>query len=731
MRAALCLDCAVAAFSAAAPPCDVGSGNNNMMRRRTALFGLGLGWFERWLAWLWKQASERKASPGRPSLEGIWSDPNSAVVERQGFESLLPEFKGRATPEQEDPAAISLNFVGSQCTVRVGEPCYIEAVLTVTATAPNGEVEAQGQCGGTSIVLNARRQGPRAEGTLIFVSGERQEIRSFEAEPGTELKLSAAYYVDSENGNDANGGTSPDAPLQTIGALPALDGRPVRLARGSRWREYLNAGVGVVESYGCGPRPILDGFDPTPAAIWTLAEGTSHVYQASIDLEGASPAPNSQMQVLQNGWKLHPVADVATCEATPGSFVQRTAQQTPALVHVHLRHGSSPSDDELEVSTRKQGLRLDGSSRARGILCRGGWANEGSYSVVRLADDDSQVSDDMVSLWGSKHNCLLNSGVASRCVMLGIDGGNITGSQFVFYRTAIVGTETTPYLFDCACLNFKNVSQRMTTASSAFYEHDAKGKFFGRTDFNQCGSYNIGKWETQNGNFVDCLAEEHNAVAAAFRIFGTGSLTRCRHYCRDNTDVTFVRSLQDCVAVVATDCIFDSHTPSGGAVLAKGDVTLERCLFRSADRRKYAARSAGALRLSMSHCVVLPLHKAIHLGDEAAELLASDYNVLVGDPDWRESSAAEIRPFSVFQASQTQFDQHSVITAPEYEPGTDATTGRPTFIETATSLAARGFDAGPLPSRPGSGVEWLTPPTYDAWKQFVQLVDEEQSQTLG
>ena len=79
----------------------------------------------------------------------------------------------------------------------------------------------------------------------------------------------ATYYVDSAGGNDGNSGTNPNAAWQTLNKVDGTTfsaGDKVLLKAGGSWTGRLSPlGSGatnnpiIIDMYGTGPKPIIDG----------------------------------------------------------------------------------------------------------------------------------------------------------------------------------------------------------------------------------------------------------------------------------------------------------------------------------------------------------------------------------------------------------------------------------------------------------------------------------------
>ncbi|MGI6206842.1 MAG: hypothetical protein ACOYEW_01400 [Anaerolineae bacterium] len=102
--------------------------------------------------------------------------------------------------------------------------------------------------------------------------------------------VTANYFVDANNGDDGNSGTSPDQPWRTLARLAAAELRPgdvVHFARGARWDEGLVVDEGgspeqpiVFRAYGDGRAPVFRSPGPptfAPSievrASWVTLEG--------------------------------------------------------------------------------------------------------------------------------------------------------------------------------------------------------------------------------------------------------------------------------------------------------------------------------------------------------------------------------------------------------------------------------------------------------------------------
>ena len=235
----------------------------------------------------------------------------------------------------------------------------------------------------------------------------------------------AGYCVDSVNGDDLAGANDctcevsknlsalkRGTPCRTIAAMTAKvpAGTPARvlLARDSSWREQIVASAlpngSSVLAYGSGARPILDAADVIPAAAWTKTAGRTNVYQATVNT-GITPAGNraGMGNRIWEDWtsgtagRLAYVADVATCDATPGSWTGPTRPTGGNDVfYVHASDGSDPatSGKVYEWPARPYGVHggqypTDASKLAeiRGVETRRHGHHDGGILTATYAAD--------------------------------------------------------------------------------------------------------------------------------------------------------------------------------------------------------------------------------------------------------------------------------------------------------------------------------------------------------
>lgn len=110
----------------------------------------------------------------------------------------------------------------------------------------------------------------------------------------------ATYFVSAQTGNDANAGTSAEAPWRSLGKVNASRFQPgdqIRLAAGSRWQGQLTlpssgtaAAPILVDRYGEGPRPRIDAGDIAENALTLRNVEYVQVHNLELTNQGKTPA---------------------------------------------------------------------------------------------------------------------------------------------------------------------------------------------------------------------------------------------------------------------------------------------------------------------------------------------------------------------------------------------------------------------------------------------------------
>lgn len=261
----------------------------------------------------------------------------------------------------------------------------------------------------------------------------------------TEFYLnSGTYYVDSVNGNDANDGASPTTPFENLSALPTLTGGEViSLAYGSTWREQLTLATGCkVGAY----VPPQTGATAQPKILahnffgtWAKTSGRTNVYERTITT--GTDGTNDWINVLEvDGATVtmyDGVADLATCDSTPGSYYVPNPNVSPATVYVHTLDSDDPDVNAASFALTIREHTIDARNINNITLfdlsCEGNMSHSGSVVCGRSATIDS-----CTIRYGNKHNLYVGDGsTVQNCT---IEYSEFAGGN----ATLVVANENTP-----------------------------------------------------------------------------------------------------------------------------------------------------------------------------------------------------------------------------------------------------------------------------------------------
>lgn len=667
----------------------------------------------------------RRAGASAPP--GNWSA-TSIVDSRSGFASPLPEFDGLAAPEVEDPAAMFVAFEedATEGSIKFGAPIYLECPLT--GTFAGGTLAATGTIGEFSFAVAATLSGSVLSGTVTITNGAHEEVRSFNANPGTDsISIPAGLWVSQAGGNDSNNASGPGAAVQTIDGLPVLfAGDRVYIARGSRWRELLDTdGLNACQviHYGIGPRPILDACNVIQASAWTKTEGRTNVYQCTVTGENPGGVSFSAI-VLQHGWQLEPLADLDAVDAQAGSHVvQNMASGGEKTIFVNLYGAEkAPVDDQMEVSVRPSGFRGTGAVRIEGVMCRAGWFTGGAITIQAsgAAIDDAYI-DDCVSLHANDHHLLTPGGQVRRTALVGCNSGSNTNASIAIYRNTI-HPDAKVVCYELAVLQFPQLPN--ASSLGAYVAHESGSASWPDVTLERCYSYLARGWSIHHGLVNECLFEQPPASGGTI----IGVLTIAGNLTIRNTRLlgaaagagysgTPIQNGPGNLVIENVASWFPSDTLTGAHVMVRGGtVAITNSHFQGGGTGgDVVDDNNNAISCSVSR---VSCTRGIRVSVSGSTITPVDFVACTGTAQWRENIAATARQFNTYRSANAYGDcATSTATLPSYE--TEADANRPIFLEIAASVAARGWDIGPEQTRPGSGVPWITPEIGPAWRSFI------------
>jgi hypothetical protein len=391
-------------------------------------------------------------------------------------------------PDDKAPVANIIEPALSTTTIWAGD-----AVSFVgTCSDPDGDAVAhQWDISGVPPqVLASAATGPvvfQRPGTFTVryhctdASGASSEVASREVIVGPADTMH--WYVDANRGDDTGDGLAPSRPLRTIATLRSKappPGATIYLARGSKWHEEisgLSTSVSIL-AYGPGARPVLDASDPASNADFRKTDGRSNVYEITWAHELDAPG-KVKHSAWQDGSRLVRVADVATCDSTPGAFYAPppdTINRVDTLF-VHPRGSTDPRTDGAlyEFARRKYGITgLGQPLTVSGVVTRRNGHNDGSLRAT--------YAEDCICEDGTTHNCW-NDGLFVDVTAWKAEGGGGAGSwtMFVHYTN---GSGPGAEYRRCRAIGSS------AAGGVGFYSHTAAGVHDSMT-YTDCVAYNL------------------------------------------------------------------------------------------------------------------------------------------------------------------------------------------------------------------------------------------------
>ena len=295
-----------------------------------------------------------------------------------------------------------------------------------------------------------------------------------------------AYYVDSINGNDTNNGLSPSQAFMTIAHLTAADAtkhiNTWKLADNSHWREELNVPRNnmIIEAYGQGARPILDGSDIFLPAQWSKTGGYTNLYQATVTL--AEGNTSGFVNILENGAFLHRATSQANCDATAGTYWPGTENAGANTVYIHATADASPITNGAvyEITTRAFGIRdYPINCKFYGLETRQSLDLTGSFFLAT-----GGYAKNMMFRNGSKHNVIVQDATLIEDSEARGAYYNTTATLWVYYVTA-ANTGMTATCNRCRATMPTAPSVTVGGAYIGFFGHAGSGTW-GPITYNDC-----------------------------------------------------------------------------------------------------------------------------------------------------------------------------------------------------------------------------------------------------
>jgi hypothetical protein len=313
-----------------------------------------------------------------------------------------------------------------------------------------------------------------------------------------------AYYANSVTGSDSNPGTSSLAPFATIAKLLTVwqAGQSVGLAKGSTWREELlyPGNSSAVYAYGAsGNKPILDASDIIPNASWTKTGGRTNVYEFAVVLPARS-GEVSFTNCWENDVNLALVADVATCDATAGSYYI-AAHEGAQTLYIHAPGSTDPIANGKTYTYSKRhtaAMAFDYTGcTISGVRTQKNHSESGS---LKMGQESAIINPDCY--YGSKHNCYMRHGS-------NVTGGTFAEAYYTSGATLLVLNDDTP------------AGENSTISGATFVISTAYSANYGGFT---CHKNTSGAFGTVT--FDDCTFDNLNA-AVSFLDIAAAAVTNC------------------------------------------------------------------------------------------------------------------------------------------------------------------------------------------------------------
>ncbi len=226
-----------------------------------------------------------------------------------------------------------------------------------------------------------------------------------------DFRAASTYYVDSENGDDANDGNTASAPFQTFSALPSLSsGDVIGIACGSTFAETLSLVDGVKVGAYVPPqtnntnRPIIDCSDSLTG--FTKTGGYTNIYQITLT-KGATS--NSFINAFEDGAFMSRATSLANCDATSGSFIVSSNTGANPTLYIHASDSGNPDANGSAYRGAVRLYSIDAFGHDNVLIFdihgRRNISDNGSIAVGRNSTLHSCRASQ-----GTKHNAYVQSG---------------------------------------------------------------------------------------------------------------------------------------------------------------------------------------------------------------------------------------------------------------------------------------------------------------------------------
>jgi hypothetical protein len=331
--------------------------------------------------------------------------------------------------------------------------------------------------------------------------------------------VAKTIYVDSINGNNINSGASQALPVQTLSKANELliNNTIVYLKKGQTYRgtifvDFVNGCI--IDSYGTGKHPILEGTEPINKANFTLTNGQTKTYQVSWSFPDSLVTNCSEFgaRVWETNVGIEKVlikkTSIEDVESSPGSYFSDLGNNT---VYVHPTDSTNPVTNSFTYDACAHAGGIQGLSNSsngtrdnivRNIRVRRPGANNGGI----VLSQECSILNCAVE-WGGKHHVLLGSGTIDTLYCY---KGDEAINPIVFFESkAFVGGTKS-----LKCRNIKIIDVG-DSPGGVIYCHLLTGERYETTQFDDCVISRNGKttgfhwgslFESKEIIFNNCLS---------------------------------------------------------------------------------------------------------------------------------------------------------------------------------------------------------------------------------
>jgi hypothetical protein len=314
--------------------------------------------------------------------------------------------------------------------------------------------------------------------------------------------VAKVIYVDSLNGNDNNDGLSKDSPIQTLAKLNTLlvTNTVAYLKKNQTYRGtiYIDRINGcVIDSYGEGKHPTLEGTELVPKANFVLTSGQTKTYQSAWDFIDSTITNCTEMgaRVWEVLGKVETAlterTNIAGVETNPGSYFSDLNNK---IIYVHPSDSSNPTTNSFlyeackypggvhAVTNRNSGSR---DHIVRNIRVKRHGANNGGI----VLGQESAIYNCVVE-WGGKHHALLGSGIIEKLYLY---KGKAAQNPLVLYCPIdFVGGTQSVFCREVKIIDVDNAT------GAAIYCHLGTGGQYRVVQFDNCAVVRPGKTAGSN-----------------------------------------------------------------------------------------------------------------------------------------------------------------------------------------------------------------------------------------